>query len=85
MDRLANYVDGKMVEPVAGEYLDNVDPATGMTYSLVPQSDADDVDLSVSAAERAFPHACPLATTSWLARWTSCGGHGVRLNSGNGR
>ncbi len=55
MDRLANYIDGQMVAPVAGEYLDNVDPATGMTYSLVPQSDSDDVDLAVSAAERAFP------------------------------
>ena len=29
MQRIANYINGELVEPVAGKYLDNVDPATG--------------------------------------------------------
>jgi len=40
---------------VGGEYLDNVDPATGLVVSEVPCSDQADVDAAVAAAEAAFP------------------------------
>jgi len=49
-----NYIDGQFVEPVSGNYLDNIEPATGRPYSVVPDSDARDVDLAVAAAEKAF-------------------------------
>jgi aminomuconate-semialdehyde/2-hydroxymuconate-6-semialdehyde dehydrogenase len=52
--RIQNFVDGEFVEPLGGKYLDNIEPATGKPYSLVPDSDARDVDLAVAAAEKAF-------------------------------
>ncbi len=52
--RLKNYVDGRLIEPQSGEYLDNFDPATGEVYSYVPDSDERDVEQAVAAADRAF-------------------------------
>ncbi len=53
--RIENFVDGQFVRPQNGKYLDNIEPATGKTYSLVPDSDAQDVEAAVLAAEKAFP------------------------------
>lgn len=50
-----NYIMGELIPPVAGRYLDNIEPATGRVYSQVPDSDADDVDLAVEAAALALP------------------------------
>jgi aminomuconate-semialdehyde/2-hydroxymuconate-6-semialdehyde dehydrogenase len=55
MERLANYVNGELAPPAGGEYLDNVDPATGSVYSLAPDSGPEDVEAAVAAARRAFP------------------------------
>src|ERR1700757_5166775 len=52
--QIKNFIDGQFVEPVAGRYLDNIEPATGKPYSQVADSDAHDVDLAVAAAEKAF-------------------------------
>ena len=54
LERIRNYVDGQFVEPISGNYLDNIEPATGQPYSMVPDSDARDVELAVAAAEKAF-------------------------------
>ena len=54
MKTLANFIDGAMVAPLAGQYLDKTDPATGAVFARVPDSDAADVALAVAAAERAF-------------------------------
>jgi aminomuconate-semialdehyde/2-hydroxymuconate-6-semialdehyde dehydrogenase len=43
------------VEPVSKKYLDNVNPATGEVYSLIPDSDEEDVAVAVRAAKAAFP------------------------------
>jgi aminomuconate-semialdehyde/2-hydroxymuconate-6-semialdehyde dehydrogenase len=53
--QIHNFIDGKFVEPAGGKYLDNIEPATGKPYSLVPDSEARDVELAVAAAEKAFP------------------------------
>src|SRR4051812_18687554 len=53
--KIRNFIDGQFVEPSGGKYLDNIEPATGKAYSLVPDSDAADVELAVAAAEKAFP------------------------------
>src|SRR5216117_2252392 len=53
-DKIQNFIDGQFVEPVGGKYLDNIEPATGKSYSQVADSDARDVDLAVAAAEKAF-------------------------------
>ncbi len=55
MLKIANYIGGGMVEPASGEYLDNIEPATGEVYSLIPDSDDRDVNLAADAASAAFP------------------------------
>src|SRR5436309_4115319 len=52
--RIKNFIDGQFVEPIGGKYLDNIEPATGKPYSQVADSDAQDVNLAVAAAEKAF-------------------------------
>jgi aminomuconate-semialdehyde/2-hydroxymuconate-6-semialdehyde dehydrogenase len=54
MLHIENYIGGELVKPASGEYLDNVDPATGAVYSLIPDSDDRDVHLAVEAATAAF-------------------------------
>ncbi len=54
MPTLSNLIDGRLVEPVGGAYLDNVEPATGQAYSRVPDSDERDVSAAVDAASKAF-------------------------------
>ena len=55
LPRISNFIDGEFRAPVSGRYLDDIEPATGKPYSLVPDSDAADVEAAVSAAEKAFP------------------------------
>jgi len=55
MEQVLNYIQGELVPPLSGQYLDNVDPATGKTYGVVPDSDQRDVDRAVDAARQAFP------------------------------
>ena len=55
MEKLENYINGQFCAPVSGNYFDNVEPATGETYSLIPDSNASDVESAVSAAKAAFP------------------------------
>jgi aminomuconate-semialdehyde/2-hydroxymuconate-6-semialdehyde dehydrogenase len=52
--QIRNFIDGQFVEPVGGKYIDNIEPATGKPYSKVADSDGQDVDLAVAAAEKAF-------------------------------
>ena len=52
---LQNYIGGELVQPASGEYLDNFNPATAEVYSLIPDSDASDVQTAVEAAKAAFP------------------------------
>ncbi len=55
MQKILNYINGALVEPESGEYIDNYEPATGKVYSLCPDSDFRDVDNAIEAAEKAFP------------------------------
>lgn len=55
MQHLQNYIDGELVAPIAGKYLDNINPATGKVYSLIPDSDEQDVEAAYKAAKLAFP------------------------------
>jgi len=52
--QMRNFINGEFVEPINGRYLDNLEPATGKPYSQAADSDAHDVDLAVTAAEKAF-------------------------------
>ena len=55
MRTIPNYIDGALVEPTSGRYLDNLEPATGAPYSSVGDGDERDVERAVEAARRAFP------------------------------
>ena len=55
MEYLKNFIDGAYHAPVSGQYMDNVNPATGEVYSQIPRSGAADLTMAVNAAERAFP------------------------------
>ena len=50
-----NFIDGNYCTPIDNRYFDNIDPSTGLVYSLIPDSDEKDLSLAVSAAEKAFP------------------------------
>lgn len=52
---IQNYINGRFTDPVKGQYLENINPATGKVYSRIPNSTAEDVELAVAAAEQAFP------------------------------
>src|SRR6185503_19604245 len=54
MYRITNYIKGNLVEPQSGKYFDNINPAEGKVYSLIPDSDASDVALAAEAAKKAF-------------------------------
>ena len=55
MEKLQNFIDGKYISPKNESYFDNYEPGTGKVYSLIPDSDSEDVELAVKAAEKAFP------------------------------
>ena len=54
MEKILNYINGELVPPASGNYLDNYNPATGKVYSFIPDSDKDDIDNAVRAAKEAF-------------------------------
>ncbi|MDQ7048259.1 MAG: aldehyde dehydrogenase [Enterobacterales bacterium] len=53
MQKIHNYINGEFIAPVDGKYLDNYEPATGQIYSQIAQSNANDLELAVKAAELA--------------------------------
>jgi aminomuconate-semialdehyde/2-hydroxymuconate-6-semialdehyde dehydrogenase len=52
--QIRNFIGGEFVEPISGKYLDNIEPATGKPYSQVADSDAQDINLAVTAYETEF-------------------------------
>lgn len=54
MEKIYNYINGELVEPVNNGYLDNYNPSIGEVYSQIPNSDENDVDLAYKAGADAF-------------------------------
>ena len=54
MLRFSNYINGSLVPPVNKKYIENSSPTSGKVYSLVPNSEEEDVLLAFSAAKEAF-------------------------------
>ena len=52
--RLDNFIDGEVVAPSSGEYMDVQNPATGEVIAHVACGTAQDVDRAVAAAQRAL-------------------------------
>ncbi len=55
MHKILNYIGGTYQEPTSRTYFDNYEPATGLVYSKIADSDSADVAQAVQAAEAAFP------------------------------
>jgi aminomuconate-semialdehyde/2-hydroxymuconate-6-semialdehyde dehydrogenase len=54
MQKILNYINGQLVEPVSKKFIDNVNPSIGAVYSQIPDSDEKDVANAVMAAKAAF-------------------------------
>jgi len=71
MCTISNYIGGNICNPISGHYLDNFEPATGKVYSLIPDSDHNDVAVAVEAAQKAFPYWSSLSIETrsvWLIK-----------------
>ncbi len=51
--RYENFIGGKWVPPVKGEYFDNLTPVTGKAICEIPLSTTEDIDLALDAAHKA--------------------------------
>lgn len=49
-----NFINGKFVEPVDGQYFDNISPIDGKVFIKAARSNHKDVSMAVDAAENAF-------------------------------
>jgi len=55
MEKLKNYINGILTTPYSNDYINVQDPSTGETFTMIPDSGSDDVQLAVESAEKAFP------------------------------
>ena len=53
--QISNYIGGNFQVPIDGNYLDNINPATGEIYGQIPDSNSKDIEEAVAAAKNAFP------------------------------
>ena len=51
--RYGNYIGGRWVERVSGQYFENVTPVTGKVFCEIPRSNAQDIDRALDAAHAA--------------------------------
>jgi aldehyde dehydrogenase len=61
--RYENFIGGHWVEPINGEYSENVTPATGEPFTEVPRSSAEDIELALDAAHAAKEQWAETSTT----------------------
>ena len=54
MDKILNYINGELVEPMRNQWLDNYNPSIGEVYSLIPDSTKKDVENAQAAAKMHF-------------------------------
>jgi aldehyde dehydrogenase len=53
--RYDNFIGGKFVPPVKGEYFDNISPIDGKVFTQAARSGKEDIELALDAAHSAFP------------------------------
>ena len=63
MEQLANFINGKFIEPKSEGYIDVFEPATGQVYSKVPNSSSADINVAFKAANEALPGWSKLTVT----------------------
>src|SRR5678809_1285632 len=52
---LENFIGGNFISSLSGNFIDNINPATGEVYGQIPDSNENDVKIAVEAAKKAFP------------------------------
>jgi aminomuconate-semialdehyde/2-hydroxymuconate-6-semialdehyde dehydrogenase len=52
--QLLNYINGQLIPPQSNQYIDSINPATGLKINDVPISDDIDLELAITAAQNAF-------------------------------
>jgi aldehyde dehydrogenase len=50
-----NFIGGRFVPPVRGEYFDNISPINGKVFARAAKSTKEDIELALDAAHKAFP------------------------------
>jgi aldehyde dehydrogenase len=53
-EKYGNFIGGKFVEPVGGQYFENISPIDGKVFTHVARSGKEDVELALDAAHAAF-------------------------------
>ncbi len=54
-EKYDNFIGGKFVPPVKGEYFDNISPIDGKVFTKAARSGKEDIELALDAAHAAFP------------------------------
>jgi aminomuconate-semialdehyde/2-hydroxymuconate-6-semialdehyde dehydrogenase len=52
---IQNFINGKFVNPINGNFLENFNPANGEVYGQIPNSTTEDVESAYQSAKDAFP------------------------------
>ena len=52
-EKYGNYIGGKWVDPVDGQYFDNITPVNGSVLCQIPRSNEKDIELALDAAHAA--------------------------------
>ena len=55
MATIKNYINGKFVNPIENNWIDNYNPSNGEVYGQIPNSSKEDVENAYIAAKSAFP------------------------------
>ncbi len=55
MTSILNFINGEYVPSISGKTIPNINPSIGEEYGNIAESNADDVNQAVSAAQKAFP------------------------------
>lgn len=53
--QLENFIGGSFRKPLNGQFIENINPATGELLCQIPDSNEQDIEMAVVAAQQAFP------------------------------
>jgi aldehyde dehydrogenase len=53
-DHYDNFIGGEWRAPIKGQYFENISPIDGQSFTKIPRSGKEDIDLALDAAHKAF-------------------------------
>ena len=54
MEKIYNFINGEFLLPSSNKYIEVIEPATGIPYAEVPDSNYKDIDQAINYASEAF-------------------------------